>query len=110
MKKAEIKFEVQLDENNIPVKILWDASEKPDSGVSETKAMSISLWDHEQRNTLRIALWGKDMPVDEMKRFHIDMLGGLAESILTATGDEFMSAEINSLCDRLVEHLKKEKG
>jgi hypothetical protein len=47
------------------------------------------------------------MPVDDMKRFYIDCIGGLAQSALTATGDEHISGEINSLCERLVQHLKK---
>jgi gliding motility-associated protein GldC len=110
MKKSEIKFEVELDDKNIPVRILWDASEKPEGGLTETKSISLSLWDHTQKNTLRIDLWSKDMPVDEMKRFHIDVIGGLAQTILTSTGDEYMSSEINALCERLVQHLKSKKG
>jgi gliding motility-associated protein GldC len=58
---------------------------------------------------MRIDLWSKDMPVEEMNRFHIDCIGGLAQSILTSTGDEFMASEINALCERLVIHLKTKK-
>ncbi len=90
MKTSEINFRVELDNNNIPEKIWWDATEKPDPGLSETKAISISLWDHVQKNTMRIDLWSKEMPVEEMKRFYIDCLGGLAQSILSSTGDEQM--------------------
>lgn len=106
MKKSNINFTIELDEKNIPERILWEASEKPDPGLSESKAISIALWDHQQKNTLRIDLWAKDMPVEEMKRFYIDCIGGLAQSALTATGDEFMSREMNALCQKLVEHLK----
>lgn len=107
MKKSTISFTVELDDNNIPDRILWDATDKPDPGLSETKTISVSLWDHTQKNTLRIDLWAKDMPVEDMKRFHIECLGGLAQSILSSTQDEFMSQEINALCERLVEHMKK---
>ena len=48
------------------------------------------------------------MPIDEMKRFYIDCLGGLAQSVLSSTGDEFMSQQMNDLCEKLVEHVKKE--
>jgi len=107
MKTSNIHFTVELDQNNVPEKILWDATEKPEAGQSETKAIGISLWDHVQKNTLRIDLWAKDMPVEEMKRFYIDCVGGLAQSVLTATGDEYMAQEMNALCQKLVEHLKK---
>lgn len=108
MKKSTINFTVQLDQNNIPDKILWDATDKPDPQLSETKSISIALWDSKQKNTLRIDLWTKDMPVDEMKRFFIDCIGGLGQSILTSTGDEFMANETNALCERLVKHLQEE--
>jgi gliding motility-associated protein GldC len=107
MKKSTINFTIELDDKNIPDKIYWDATDKPDPGLSETKSISVALWDHIQKNTLRIDLWAKDMPVDEMKRFHVECLGGIAQSILSSTHDEFMANEINALCDRLVEHLKK---
>lgn len=108
MKKSNIQFTVELDANNIPEKITWDATEKPQAGPSETKSISIALWDHVERNTLRIDLWSKDMPVDEMKRFYIDCLGGIAQSMLSATGDEFMANETRALCEKLVEHVRKE--
>jgi gliding motility-associated protein GldC len=110
MKKSTINFTIQLDQNNVPEKILWDATDKPEAGLTETKSISINLWDHIQKNTLRIDLWAKDMPVDEMKRFYIDCLGGLAQSMLSSTGDEVMANETNALCERLVEHLRKENG
>ncbi len=109
MRKTSINFNIDLDEKNIPEKIQWDATDKPDAGLSETKSISIALWDHTLKNTLRIDLWAKDMPVDDMKRFYIDCLGGLSQSMLNATGDEFMASETQALCEKLVEYLKKEK-
>jgi gliding motility-associated protein GldC len=108
MKKSTINFTIELDQQNVPDKIMWDATEKPDPGLSETKAISIALWDESQKNTLRIDLWTKDMPVEEMKRFHIDCIGGMAQSVLSATGDEFMANEINALCERMVKHVQSE--
>ena len=110
MRKTQINFNIDLDKNNIPDRILWDASDKPDAAPSETKSISISLWDQNQKNTLRIDLWTKDMPVEEMKQFYIDCLGGLGQSILTSTGDEFMANETNALCERLVAHLKQQNS
>lgn len=104
--KKTISFTVEMDQNNHADKILWEATDKPDPGVSETKAVSISLWDHQYKSTLRIDLWAKDMPVLEMKRFYIECIGGLAQSALSATGDEFMANEMNALCERFVKHLK----
>ena len=106
MKKSEIKFIVSLDEKNIPEKIEWMAEGSLNDGLSETKSISLSLWDDKKNNTLRIDLWTKEMKTDEMKRFYIDCLGGLSQSILNSTGDEFMSKETNKLCDKLIEHIE----
>jgi gliding motility-associated protein GldC len=109
MKKSKIEFEIELDDKNIPEKIIWNASDNPDGdSPSETRSISIALWDHMQKNTLRIDLWSKEMQVDEMKRFYVDMLGGLAQSIMNSTGDEFMATELNTLCEKFVEYILKE--
>ena len=111
MKKSKIVFDIELDQNDIPEKITWSATDDPaGEKMTETKSISVSLWDHEQLNTLRIDLWTKDMTVDEMKRFYVDCIGGLAQSALSATGDEFMSSEMNNLCEKFVEYLKKDEG
>ena len=106
MKKSEIKFIVTLDKENIPEKIEWMAEDSINNGLSDTKSISLSLWDEKKNNTLRIDLWTKEMKTDEMKRFYVDCLGGLSQSILSSTGDEYMSKEVNQLCDKLIEYLK----
>lgn len=108
MRKTEINFQIELDNNNVPEKIQWDATDKPESTPGDAKAISIAIWDHTQKNTLRIDLWAKDMPVLEMKRFYVECLGGIAQSALTATGDEFIANEVNALCDKLVAHIRKD--
>ena len=109
MKRSEINFSIELDKDNVPEKIYWNADEKEVVGFTETKSVSISLWDDSNKNTLRMDLWTKDMPADEMKRFSIDCIGGLAQSLLSATGDEYMSSEMNNLCDTLVKYLEKQR-
>jgi gliding motility-associated protein GldC len=50
------------------------------------------------------------MPIDEMKRFHIESLAGIGDSIKRSTGDEVMSQKIHDLCDNLVEYLKESQS
>ncbi|WP_194974409.1 gliding motility protein GldC [Aquiflexum lacus] len=108
MKNSEIKFSIELDEKNLPKKIQWDASDKEEEGAESTKSISLNVWDNLNQSTLRIDLWTEDMSVVEMKRFYIDVLGGMAQTILNSTGDEFISEEIKSLCDKLVKHVNEE--
>lgn len=106
-RKTTIQFEIDLDDTNVPDRITWSASDMPPGQNPDTRAISISVWDPEAKNTLRIDLWTKEMPVTDMKRFYIDCIGGLAQSALQATGDEKMASEMNALCDRLVQHVRQ---
>ena len=47
MKKSEIKFEVDLDENSFPKTIKWDASDKEGTGLEDTKSISLNVWDNQ---------------------------------------------------------------
>ena len=71
MSKSEINFEVQLDDNDFPEAITWSATNKPGEKES-TKAVSIAVWDSTEKETMRIDLWTKDMPMDEMRGFYIN--------------------------------------
>jgi len=107
MKNSEIHFEVKLDENSIPEDIIWSATDKPGE-ADHTNSVSISVWDDLEKNTMRLDLWTKEMPIHEMKKFYIDSLGGMAQSLLNATGDEKMAAKMNELCDLLGKQLEDE--
>jgi gliding motility-associated protein GldC len=59
---------------------------------------------------MKIDLWTKEMPVDEMKRFYVDTMGAMAESIITATNDSMMATKMRNLCKELTDHLNAEEG
>lgn len=108
MKKSEIQFSIQLDNENIPEKILWNATDNPTGKEEETKAITLALWDGMNRSTMKIDLWVKDMPVEEMKLFYIEAIGGMAESLRTSTGDQHMFQKLRDVCNELMEHVEKE--
>lgn len=103
--KSEIKIDIELDENRIPERLRWTAK---DGGVEneETKAMLLSVWDSENKESLRIDLWTKDMPVDEMKIFFHQTLVAMSDTFHRATQDEKMSATMKDFCDYFAEKLE----
>ena len=105
---SEIKLTVELDENRVPEKIKWTAQ---DGGVNEeeAKAMLLSIWDSKVQETLRIDLWTKDMPVDEMKVFFHQTLVAMADTFHRATEDEKMTATMRDFCDYFAEKLELNK-
>ncbi|WP_024770697.1 gliding motility protein GldC [Aquimarina macrocephali] len=103
--KSEIKIDIELDENRIPEKLRWTAK---DGGVEneETKAMLLSVWNSKNKESLRIDLWTKDMPVDEMKIFFHQTLVAMSDTFYRATQDEKMSATMKDFCDYFAEKLE----
>jgi gliding motility-associated protein GldC len=102
---SEIKFTVELDENRVPEKLSWSAQ---DGGIEaeEAKAMMLSIWDAKAQETMRIDLWTKDMPVDEMKVFFHQTLVAMADTFNRATADEKMTATMKDFCDYFAEKLE----
>lgn len=92
MRKAEIKFTVTLDENNLPSQINWEASDANEK--STAKAMMLTMWDEKEKNAMRIDLWTKEMMVDEMKQFVHQNIMTLADTFKRATGEEEMAEEM----------------
>jgi gliding motility-associated protein GldC len=111
MKRSELHFSIELDDQNIPDKIFWLATDNnPEEKVYETKGIAVSIWDHASKNTLKLDLWTKEMEVDEMKKFSIETLVGMGETLRGATGDEYMANEIAELAKKLRKHHEKELG
>ena len=102
---SEIKFEIELDSNRVPEKLFWTAE---DGGIAkeEAKAIMLSIWDSKAKETMRIDLWTKDMPVDEMKVFFHQTLVAMSETYHRATADEKMAATMKDFCDYFAEKLE----
>jgi len=106
--KSTIELTVELDENRVPEHLTWTAQ---DGGIDneEAKAMLLSVWDSKKQETLRIDLWTKDMPVDEMKLFFHQTLVAMSDTFNRATQDEKMTATMKDFCDYFAEKLELKK-
>lgn len=104
LKTSEIKFDVTLDENKIPESLKWTAR---DGGIEnqETKAVMLSVWDSKSKESLRIDLWTKDMPVDEMKIFFHQTLVAMADTFQRATTEDKMADTMRDFCEYFAEKL-----
>ncbi|NNJ88406.1 MAG: gliding motility protein GldC [Eudoraea sp.] len=102
---SEITLRIALDDNRIPEKLTWSAQ---DGGIveEEAKAMLLSVWDSKNKESLKIDLWTKDMPVDEMKIFFHQTLVALSDTFMKATQDEKMTATMKDFCEYFAEKLE----
>lgn len=92
MKTTTIEIEVGLDENQVPVKMDWKASDG--GGEGECKAFMLSLWDGADENAMRIDLWDKEMSVYDMQRFFHQTILTMADTYDRATGQKEISSEM----------------
>ena len=106
--KSKIELNIELDENRVPENLRWTAQ---DGGVvnEEAKALMLSVWDAKAKESLRIDLWTKDMPVDEMKVFFHQTLVAMSDTFNRATQDEKMTATMKDFCDYFAEKLELKK-
>jgi len=99
-KVANINFQIHLDENNIPENITWEATDNKNR-KSDAKAVMISIWDGEDKTSLKIDLWTKEMMAEEMNFFTYQMLDSLADSYQKAVGDEKVSKKIKDFAKNI---------
>ncbi|MFO0322394.1 MAG: gliding motility protein GldC [Bacteroidota bacterium] len=99
MKTSEIKLKVTVDENQLPIKIEWEAPDAKEGSVC--KSMMLALWDEKENNTMRIDLWTKEMGIDEMKKFFHQNIITLTETYTRATNDEGTAKEVREFMSGL---------
>jgi gliding motility-associated protein GldC len=94
-KSSNILIKVGLDEKNVPVKMEWHAEDNPNSKTpQECKAMLLSLFDKDHKDTIKIDLWTTEMQVQEMDRFFYQTLRALADTYQRATQNNDLAADI----------------
>lgn len=96
-KTSEIKVQIGLNDNNLPIRMKWTAT---DGNIDnqEARAMLLSLWDPNEKNTMKIDLWTKDMSVEEMKQFFHQTLLTLSDTFEKATGEHKICEDLRDYC------------
>ena len=106
MKTAEIKLTIELDDQNVPENIMWQSTDGENKEALPVKSMMLALWDGSYKNSLRIDLWTKDMPVDEMKRFFYETLQTMGDSFLRATGETNIVEDLRDYCAHFADKME----
>ncbi|MBW7868540.1 MAG: gliding motility protein GldC [Brumimicrobium sp.] len=104
VKTSEISVKVGTNVNNVPLRMMWSAS---DANIenSEAGAMFLSIWDPKEKNTLKVDLWTKDLTVDEMKQFFHQTLMTMADTFENATGEKNITEDLRDYCFHFAEKM-----
>ena len=97
---AEIKLTVDLDQDNVPVAIAWEASEAKSDGPTPCQSMMLSLWDADRRTMAAIDLWSRDTTVDDMNLFFYQAFHQMAETYQRATRNRELAKLIHEFGER----------
>ena len=102
--RSEINIKVGLDENRVPEELLWSADDGAIENM-ESKALLLSVWDSREKDTYKINLWTKEMPVNEMIQFFHQTLVSMADTFETSTGDNKMADTMRDFGDYYAEKM-----
>jgi gliding motility-associated protein GldC len=106
-KSSQILLKVGLNKEQVPVRMDWMAEDHPQNASwTEIKAMMVSLFDVETKDTMRIDLWTTEMRVDEMDRFMFQTLRAMADTYHRAT----QNAELANEMQHFVDYFGKKTG
>lgn len=94
-KESKIEIKIGLDEKNHPERIMWSSDDNPvGNEAQEAKAVLISLFDKEHKDTFKIDLWTSEMQVAEMDRFVFQSLKAIADTYHRATGNKELANDM----------------
>lgn len=92
---AEIKLSVELDADNLPRAIEWEASDAPHEGRRACQSILLSLWDNESKTAAAIDLWTKNTTIADMNQHFYQAFHTMADTYLRATKNAEVAERIH---------------
>lgn len=105
-KTKKIGIEVDLDDQNVPTDIRWQADDAASEAPISCRSMILSLWDHNKKDTLRLDLWTNEMTVDEMKIFFHQTLVTMADTLERSIADERIAGDMRDFTAYFAEKME----
>lgn len=101
---SQLQFDITLDKDKMPEKIMWQSISAAHKHNNECKAMLVALWDGKQNEALKIDLWTNEMKIDEMYLFYYQTLHSMADTLKRATGNEEAAINLKAFADMFGEN------
>ena len=96
---AEIKLKVDLDSENLPTRIEWQATDAAEPGPKFCQSMMLSLWDAESRTTAAIDLWTRETTIEDMNLYFYQVFRRMADTYMRATKNKAVADSIQEFGD-----------
>ena len=105
MNKSKLTFDLELDDNNVPKKIIMNSSDNQAEDVL-LKSLMIAAWDEKTKETLMVPLWTKDMMVNEMFIMYHQTLMSMANTLSKSTGQDKLAGALRDYCEFFAQETK----
>ena len=105
MNKSKLTFDLELDDNNVPKKIIMNSSDNQAKNVL-LKSLMIAAWDQKTKETLIVPLWTKDMMVNEMFIMYHQTLMSMANTLSKSTDQDKLAGALRDYCKFFAEETK----
>ena len=105
MNKSKLTFDLELDDNNVPKKIIMNSSDNQAEDVL-LKSLMIAAWDQKTKETLIVPLWTKDMMVNEMFIMYHQTLMSMANTLSKSTAQDKLAGALRDYCKFFAEETK----
>ena len=105
MNKSKLTFDLELDDNNVPKKIIMNSSDNQAEDVL-LKSLMIAAWDQKTKETLIVPLWTKEMMVNEMFIMYHQTLMSMANTLSKSTGQDKLAGALRDYCKFFAEETK----
>lgn len=96
---AEIRVIVDLDDDDLPTRIEWQATEAKSDEPVPCQSIMFSAWDSKKKTSAAIDLWTKDTTVDDMNMHFYQVFHKMADTYLRATRNEEVAERIRRFGD-----------
>ena len=105
MRKSTLQFDVELDVNQVPERIIMNSSDKQVDNA-DLKSLMISAWDSVNKETLTVDLWTKEMMINDMFIMYHQTLLSMASTLEKSTGHHKLAEALRDYCDFFAEQTK----
>ena len=106
MPKKEIKLTIELDDQHVPERIEWEATDAG-GGKKRASSMMLYLWDPDAKNSMSIDLWTKDMLLHHMNAHFVHNLLSMADTYQRASSNPALAGMIKNFANQFAAELKK---
>lgn len=96
---AEIKVIVDLDSDDLPTRIEWQATEAQGDDPVPCQSVMLSLWDSKKKTTAAIDLWTKDTTIDDINLHFYQVFHKMADTYMRATNNSDVAKLIHEFGD-----------